>query len=57
MTKTEYFEAGYTVMLGSPYGDMVLDEEDCKGAYAEDGTLESVDEEAKVVYFYDPIWA
>ncbi len=56
MTKAKYFEAGYTVVLGSPYGDMVLDEDDCKGAYAEDGILESIDEEAKIVYFYDPIW-
>lgn len=56
MTKMEYLEAGYTVVHGSPYGDMVLDAEGCE-AYEGYGELISIDEEKKEVYFYDEIWA
>lgn len=50
----EFFRNGYQVVVGSPYGDLTLeDEADCE-IYAS-AKLEEVDHEAKVAYFYDKI--
>ena len=51
----ELFKAGYKVVVGSPYGDLVLEDEmDCE-TY-EDAKLEEVDHDAKIAYFYEKIW-
>jgi hypothetical protein len=55
MTKMyEFHEAGYKVMVGSMYGDYILDfdleyDEDFEKEY----DFHHVDEDKKIAYFYD----
>ena len=49
----EYFEKGYKVVVGSMFGEYVEECVEELMEIEEYAHLESVDEEAKVVYFYD----
>lgn len=51
----ELFKMGYSVVVGSPYGDLVIKTEWQCEVYG-DAKLEERDDEAKTAYFYDPIW-
>ena len=53
MSMMEYFEAGYQVVCGSMFGDVVMKDIDDVLCYEEDSEFDHVDEEAKMVYFYD----
>jgi len=49
----EYLEAGYQVVCGSMFGDVVMMDVDDVECYQDDAVLEYVDDDAMVVYFYD----
>ena len=53
MSMMEYFEAGYKVVCGSMWGDYEVQDLEDVEEYSEVSKFESVDEEKKVVYFYD----
>lgn len=53
MLAMEYFEKGYKVVVGSMFGEYVEDCVEELMELEEYAHFESVDEEAKVVYFYD----
>ena len=53
MTMMEYFEKGYTVIVGSMWGDVVCKDADMVECYEEDSHFVKVDEDAKVAYFYE----
>lgn len=51
----ELFKMGYEIVVGSPYGDLKIeDEADCE-VYG-DAALKEIDHEAKTAYFYEKIW-
>lgn len=53
MLMTTMFRKGYTIVIGSMWGDFTLqDIEECED-YEEDAVLESVDSATMVAYFYD----
>lgn len=53
MLAKEYFEKGYQVVVGSMFGDYVEEDVEELMELEEYAHFKSVDEEAKVVYFYD----
>lgn len=53
MLAKEYFEKGYQVVVGSMFGDYIEECVEELMGLEEYAHFESVDEEAKVVYFYD----
>lgn len=53
MSMMEYFEAGYQVVCGSMFGEVVMEDADMVECYAEDSVFVSIDDETMVVYFYD----
>lgn len=53
MLMSAMFKEGYTIVVGSMWGDHELEDlEECLD-YEEDTVLESVDSESMVAYFYD----
>lgn len=53
MLMSTMFKKGYTIVVGSMWGDHELkDLEECLD-YEEDTVLESVDSESMIAYFYD----
>lgn len=53
MSMMEYFEAGYQVVVGSMFGEMVMEDAEMVECYAEDVYFEGADDEMMVVHFYD----
>lgn len=51
----ELFEKGYKIVVGSPYGDLVVMDLDDVETY-EGAKLEEVKHDEKFAYFYEKIW-